>query len=252
MPSSAAIWSRRGPAGRIGDRRARCPALVGLARLPVHPGPGPGRARRPSTRCAEVAAALRPYSGKHGLWGSMLWLGPIDYYLGRLAIVAGICRRRAPALPERSGPGPVGRADPVGRRRGRAAQPDPARRRGFGGRTPRSAGRRQRLAAELALAEQLTGSRRSTSTCDPDPTVDRQPGRDRVPSVRRSGGPTRRPPARFPLRPPLLRRGRRRAGRGWCRRRRALSARLRADPVPDLSRCRAPANRRRWPAICTS
>lgn len=38
---------------------------------------------------ARILAALRPYSGQHAVWGSMLWLGPVDYYLGRLEAVAG-------------------------------------------------------------------------------------------------------------------------------------------------------------------
>lgn len=38
---------------------------------------------------ARILAALRPYSGRHAVWGSMLWLGPVDYYLGRLEVVVG-------------------------------------------------------------------------------------------------------------------------------------------------------------------
>ena len=38
---------------------------------------------------ARILTVLRPYSGRHALWGSMLWLGPVDYYLGRLEVVVG-------------------------------------------------------------------------------------------------------------------------------------------------------------------
>ena len=29
------------------------------------------------------------YAGRHAIWGSMLWLGPVDSYRGRLAAVTG-------------------------------------------------------------------------------------------------------------------------------------------------------------------